>query len=128
VRAWMAIRYQLFQGTPFNSTSQNGAGAASGCAGDSISMLRIRAHNGTALFQTPFLQHTWHNFAVVVDWVNLTLQVFYSLDALPLEAVTSVKENPGVVKGPQGQGEFHFGVLKVRLSIRYVLLLSRLLS
>jgi hypothetical protein len=91
-------------------------------------MLRIRAHNGTALFQTPFLSYAWHNFAVVVDWDNLTLQAFYSLDALPLQAVTSVEENPGVVRGPQGQGDFHFGVLKVRRSIRYGLLLSRLLS
>ena len=41
-------------------------------------MLRIDSHNGSVLFQTPFDQTVWHNFAVAVDWNALTLQVFYS--------------------------------------------------
>jgi len=39
--------------------------------------------------------------------------VYYSKDADPLKAVTAVKDNPGAVKGPDGQGDFHFGLLKV---------------
>ncbi|KAI0298078.1 hypothetical protein B0F90DRAFT_1633040 [Multifurca ochricompacta] len=78
-------------------------------------VLGIRAHNGTVLFQTPFHSTEWHNFAVVVDWDNLTLKVFYSLGARPLKAVTNVEENSSAVKGPNGQGEFHFGVLKLPL-------------
>jgi hypothetical protein len=56
----------------------------------------------------------WHNFAVVVDWDNLTLKVFYSLGTDPLKAVTTTQENSSVSPGPNGQGDFHFGVLKVR--------------
>jgi len=55
----------------------------------------------------------WHNFAVVVNWSKFTLQVFYSQDGLPLGAVTTVTENSSAGRGPQGQGDFHFGVLKV---------------
>lgn len=60
----------------------------------------------------------WHNFAVAVDWNKLTLQVFYSTDGAQLQAVTNVEANSGATQGPNGQGEFHFGVLKVRPSRR----------
>jgi len=76
-------------------------------------MLRIRSHDSTVLFQTPFDEKTWHNFAVAVDWDKLTLQVFYSQNACPLKSVTKVEDNKGAVKGPDGQGDFHFGLLKV---------------
>ena len=59
----------------------------------------------------------WHNLAVVVDWDNLTLRVFYSTCALPLKAVTTVQDNSSAARGPNGQGDFHFGVLKVRLKV-----------
>ncbi|KAH9973934.1 hypothetical protein BJV74DRAFT_782633 [Russula compacta] len=97
--------FDLQIGTPFNTTLSSPASH----------VLRIRAHDGTVLFHTPFLQATWHNFAVVIDWNNLTLKVFYSLDALPLQAVTTVQENSSAAKGPKGQGDFHFGVLKLPL-------------
>jgi hypothetical protein len=98
----------LFIGTPFNTTASN--------TSTTSPTLRIRAHDGTVRFHTPFPAATWHNFAVVVNWSDLTLQVFYSLDALPLEAVTEVQDNSSAGHGPQGQGDFHFGVLKVCLS------------
>ena len=96
-----------FIGTPFNTTFSSTTSYD----------LRIRAHDGTVLFHTAFLQATWHNFAVVVDWDNLTLKVFYSAGALPLKAVTTVQDNSSASRGPNGQGEFHFGVLKVRLKV-----------
>jgi hypothetical protein len=67
------------------------------------------------LFQTQFDQTTWHNFAVLVDSDELTLQVFYSQDGSQLQAVSDVEDNSSVPKGSTGQGDFHFGVLKVRL-------------
>jgi len=78
-------------------------------------MLRIRSHNSSVLFQTPFAANTWHNFAVAVDWDKLNLQVFYSQNASPLTAVSSVENNLGEVQGPNGQGDFHFGLLKLPL-------------
>ena len=65
------------------------------------------------LFSTPFTCQSWHNFAIVVDWDNLTLAVFYSVGARPLKLVSPAKENQGAKAAPDGQGEFHFGVLKV---------------
>lgn len=102
------LRRLLFIGTPFNTT-------ASSSTSTTTPTLRIRAHDGTVLFHTPFPAATWHNFAIIVDWSSLTLQVFYSLDADPLEAVTKVQDNSSAGRGPQGQGDFHFGVLKVCL-------------
>jgi hypothetical protein len=79
-------------------------------------MLRVRSHNSSVLFQTPFDENTWHNFAVAVDWDNLMLQVFYSQNASSLTNVTNLEDNSSAVKGPNGQGDFHFGLLKVCLS------------
>ncbi|KAI0265686.1 hypothetical protein BC834DRAFT_924255 [Gloeopeniophorella convolvens] len=97
--------FDLQIGTPFNTTLSSAAAR----------VLRIRAHDGTVLFQTSFTPASWHNFAVAVDWDNLTLKVFYSKDALPLTAVSKVEPNSSATKGPDGQGEFHFGVLKLPL-------------
>jgi len=50
--------------------------------------------------------------------------VYYSKDADPLKAVTAVKDNPGAVKGPDGQGDFHFDLLKVRPEASLLVTLS----
>lgn len=76
--------------------------------------IKIRDHALNTLFSTAFTPQCWHNFAVVIDWDNLTLAVFYSIGARPLKLVSATKSNKGAVAGPSGQGEFHFGVLKVR--------------
>lgn len=67
------------------------------------------------LFTTPFTSNTWHNFAIEVNWTNLTLAIFYSEDDEHLKAVTDVVPNSSVAQGPNGQGDFHFGVLKARV-------------
>lgn len=74
---------------------------------------KVLDHAWNTLFHTQFLPHVWHNFAVRVDWDNLTLQVFYSVESLPLVPVTKVVDNLSVKKGPEGKGDFHIGVLKV---------------
>ncbi|KAH9020494.1 hypothetical protein EDB85DRAFT_2004399 [Lactarius pseudohatsudake] len=97
--------FDLQTGTPFNTTVSDA----------DARMLRIRSHSGNVLFQTPFVENTWHNFAVAVDWDKLTLQAFYSQNADDLKAVSQVEDNSGVAKGPDGQGDFHFGLLKLPL-------------
>ncbi|KAI0058240.1 hypothetical protein BV25DRAFT_1290923 [Artomyces pyxidatus] len=96
--------FDLQIGTPFNTTPSA-----------TSHNLKIRSHNSTVLFSTPFVPETWHNFAVVVDWTHLTLQVHYSAGAQTLSTVSKVVPNTGVTAGSAGQGEFHFGVLKLPL-------------
>ncbi|KAJ9137509.1 Glycoside hydrolase family 131 protein [Pleurostoma richardsiae] len=59
------------------------------------------------LFSTPFADDVFHNFAVTLDFDNLTTQVFFSTGANSLLAVTQPLAND-----VSGQGQFHFGVLK----------------
>lgn len=92
-------------GTPFNTTAPE----------NDANTIRILSHNLTVLFQTSFDPTPWHNFAVLVDSDELTLQVFYSQDGCPLQAVTDAEDNSSIAKGPAGQGDLHFGVLKLPL-------------
>lgn len=78
--------------------------------------LKVRNHALDLLFETPFTSHDWHNFAVQVDWTNLTLGVFYSTNGEPLKAVTGLVENSSASPGAAGQGDYHFGVLKLPLA------------
>ncbi|KAA1472242.1 hypothetical protein DENSPDRAFT_820936 [Dentipellis sp. KUC8613] len=96
--------FELQLGTPFNTTPSETAHA-----------LKVRSHDLTELFIAPFTPDEWHNFAVVVDWTKLTLAVLYSTNGSPLAAVTHSIPNTSVAKGPEGQGDFHFGVLKLPL-------------
>ncbi|KDQ49236.1 hypothetical protein JAAARDRAFT_63810 [Jaapia argillacea MUCL 33604] len=77
--------------------------------------LKIRDHALNLLFSTTFIPFTWHNFAIQVDWTNRTLAVLYSQDDAPLKAVTDVLPNLSATAGTAGQGDFHFGVLKLPL-------------
>jgi hypothetical protein len=78
--------------------------------------LKVRNHALDLLFETPFTSHDWHNFAVQIDWTNLTLGVFYSTNGEPLKAVTGLVENSSASPGTAGQGDYHFGVLKLPLA------------
>ncbi|CCA67309.1 hypothetical protein PIIN_01141 [Serendipita indica DSM 11827] len=77
----------------------------------------ILSRDLTVLFETDFTKNDWHNFAVLVDWNALTLGVYYSKNGLPL-APTSWRtvKNKGLVAGPDGQGDFHFGLLKLPIA------------
>ncbi|PSR73737.1 hypothetical protein PHLCEN_2v10427 [Hermanssonia centrifuga] len=72
-------------------------------------------HALNVLFTAPFTSIQWHNFAVQVDWTNRTLAVLYSVDALPLQVVSKPAPNLSTPAGATGQGDFHFGVLKLPL-------------
>ncbi|KIJ59263.1 glycoside hydrolase family 131 protein [Hydnomerulius pinastri MD-312] len=77
--------------------------------------LKVRNHALDLLFETPFTSGDWHNFAVQIDWTQLTLGVFYSTNDQPLEAVTGIEDNSSTPAGVAGQGDYHFGVLKLPL-------------
>ncbi len=78
---------------------------------------KILDHDLNVLYTTPFSIGAWHNFAVDVNWDALTLQVSYSTDGNKLKSVTGVVPNLSAGKGVQG--DFHFGILKVRKAVRY---------
>jgi hypothetical protein len=77
---------------------------------------QVLDHASNVLFTTPFSSDTWHNFAVQVDWDNRTLAVLYSANDDTLKAVTEVVPNLTATAGVAGQGDFHFGVLKLPLA------------
>ena len=87
----------LLAGSPF--TDPTGPLPASGAHN-----LKVRDHAGNDLFATPLTPFTWHNFAVQVDWDNLTLGVFYSSNDAKLTAVTDVLQNPTASLGATSQG------------------------
>ncbi|KAK3368286.1 hypothetical protein B0H63DRAFT_488196 [Podospora didyma] len=64
-------------------------------------------NDGQLLFSTKFLPGTFHNFALTLDFVQLTTQVFFSTGEDALVSVTDVLQND-----VSGQGQFHFGTLK----------------
>ncbi|KAI0671185.1 hypothetical protein C8Q78DRAFT_843947 [Trametes maxima] len=74
---------------------------------------KVLDHALNVLFATPFIPRAWHNFAVEVDWSDRTLAVWYSRNAELLELVKDTTPNPTAAEGPDGQGDFHFTVLKL---------------
>ncbi|TFK40502.1 hypothetical protein BDQ12DRAFT_647510 [Crucibulum laeve] len=76
---------------------------------------KVLDHALNVLFTAPFTPGNWHNFAVQVDWDNRTLATLYSKDGSSLKAVTKVIPNLTTAAGTAGQGDFHFGVLKLPL-------------
>ncbi|KAI0694702.1 hypothetical protein C8Q76DRAFT_771909 [Earliella scabrosa] len=76
---------------------------------------KVLDHALNVLFSIPFTSRVWHNFAIEVDWTARTLAVLYSQGPGLLQRVTRTAENPTVPAGADGQGDFHFGVLKLPL-------------
>lgn len=76
---------------------------------------KVRDHALNILFTTPFTAGAWHNFAVQIDWTNRTLGIFYSQNTALLKPVTKLVPNLSTNIGADGQGDFHFGVLKLPL-------------
>ncbi|KAG8712788.1 hypothetical protein FRC08_014104 [Ceratobasidium sp. 394] len=78
--------------------------------------LEVLDHALNVMYSTPFDPLTWHNFAVQVDWDARTLGVFASKGPLPLKKVSRLVSNNSTQSGAAGQGDFHFGVLKLPLA------------
>ncbi|KAF9522573.1 hypothetical protein CPB83DRAFT_899521 [Crepidotus variabilis] len=77
--------------------------------------LKVLDHAKKILYTAAFTADVWHNLAVQVDWSKKTLAVLYSKDGAELQAVTKALPNSSAASGSTGQGEFHFGVLKLPL-------------
>lgn len=78
--------------------------------------ITILDHATNVMFSVPFTAQTWHNFAVQVNWDTLTLATYYSKGSEQLKPVTGIVKNPTASTGAAGQGDFHFGVLKVGIA------------
>ncbi|KAF8323930.1 hypothetical protein DL93DRAFT_2162035 [Clavulina sp. PMI_390] len=78
--------------------------------------LKVRNHALDLVFQTQLLPLLWHNFAVQVDWDHQTLAVLFSYGAAPLKPVTGLINNNSTTPGAAGQGDYHWGVLKLPLA------------
>ncbi|KAM5536930.1 hypothetical protein V8D89_009477 [Ganoderma adspersum] len=76
---------------------------------------KVLDHALNVLFSTRFTSRAWHNFAIEVDWNARTLAVWYSQDAELLRQVVTTTLNPTAAGGADGQGDFHFTVLKLPL-------------
>ncbi|GJE92570.1 glycoside hydrolase family 131 protein [Phanerochaete sordida] len=100
--------FELQLGSPF--TDPTGPLPAPGAHS-----FKVRDHALDVLFETPFAPGAWHNFGVQVDWTQRTLAVLYSAGAAPLAVVVRAAPNLSAAPGAAGQGDFHFGVLKLPL-------------
>lgn len=78
--------------------------------------LEVLDHALNVVYSTPFDPLTWHNFAIQVDWDARTLGVFASKGASTLKKVSKLVSNNSTQLGTAGQGDFHFGVLKLPLA------------
>jgi hypothetical protein len=68
---------------------------------------------GQRLFQASYVTFTDIAICFQVDWDSRTLGVFASKGAFPLKKVSKLVTNNSTQLGATGQGDFHFGVLKV---------------
>ncbi|KAI0738897.1 hypothetical protein C8Q80DRAFT_1275116 [Daedaleopsis nitida] len=103
--------YQIVFIEPNDGVAFHGSHGNASCP--NAHSFKILDHALNVLFTVPFTSHVWHNFAVEVDWNARTLAIWYSQNAEFLRRVTAVVPNPTVASGPDGQGDFHFAVLKL---------------
>ncbi|KAI1763189.1 hypothetical protein GGR53DRAFT_377094 [Hypoxylon sp. FL1150] len=68
---------------------------------------QVLNRQNTQIWSTPVDATAWQNFAITLDFVKNTLQVYYSKDDEPLEAVTSAVSNDN-----SGGGQYQIGILK----------------
>lgn len=83
---------------------------------DAAHSFKVLDHALNVLFTTSFSPGVWHNFAIQIDWDQRALSVFYSKDKDQLRAVTGKVPNTTTASGSAGQGDFHFGILKLPLA------------
>ncbi|KAE8445036.1 hypothetical protein EG329_013750 [Mollisiaceae sp. DMI_Dod_QoI] len=83
-------------------------GNPSGVSSDSLIVVgNVNAKPVVTLYSTKFTPATWHNFAITLDFKAGTTQVYYSTNNAPLASVSKAVKND-----VNGQGEYHFGILK----------------
>ncbi|KAI0833970.1 hypothetical protein F5Y06DRAFT_290172 [Hypoxylon sp. FL0890] len=83
------------------------AGTIIGKSGSDKNSFKILNRQNTQVWSTPIDATAWQNFAITLDFVKNTLQVYYSKDDEPLKAVTSALQNDN-----SGGGQYQIGILK----------------
>ncbi|KAF2198968.1 hypothetical protein GQ43DRAFT_457498 [Delitschia confertaspora ATCC 74209] len=68
---------------------------------------KVQDAKNSVVFRTPIKFDSWQNFGVQLDYVNSTMQVFYSADNAPLKAVTQLLRNDN-----SGGGQLQLGIAK----------------
>ncbi|KAI6085482.1 hypothetical protein F4821DRAFT_150327 [Hypoxylon rubiginosum] len=82
-------------------------GTIIGKSGSDKNKFQVLNRQNTQIWSTPVDPTAWQNFAITLDFVKNTLQVYYSKDDEPLEAVTSAVSNDN-----SGGGQYQIGILK----------------
>ncbi|KAI2472384.1 hypothetical protein F4781DRAFT_383462 [Annulohypoxylon bovei var. microspora] len=82
-------------------------GTIIGSSGGDENTFKILNRENTQVWETPTDPIAWQNFAITLDFVQNTLQIYYSKDDAPLEAVTDALSNDN-----SGEGQFQIGMLK----------------
>ncbi|KAH9990382.1 hypothetical protein F4779DRAFT_610088 [Xylariaceae sp. FL0662B] len=83
------------------------SGTIIGSSGTDKSSFKVLNRQNTEVWSTPIDETAWQNFAVTLDFTKDTLQVYYSKDDEPLEAVTDALSNDN-----SGGGQYQIGLLK----------------
>ncbi|KAI0889616.1 uncharacterized protein GGS22DRAFT_194025 [Annulohypoxylon maeteangense] len=82
-------------------------GTLIGKTGGNANTFKVLNRQNTQVWETPTDPTAWQNFAITLDFVKNTLQVYYSKDDEPLEAVTAALSNDN-----SGEGQYQIGILK----------------
>ncbi|KAI1134942.1 hypothetical protein F5Y05DRAFT_396058 [Hypoxylon sp. FL0543] len=83
------------------------AGTIIGKSDSDKNSFKVLNRQNTQVWSTPIDATAWQNFAITLDFVKNTLQVYYSKDDKPLKAVTSALQNDN-----SGGGQYQIGILK----------------
>ncbi|KAI0854168.1 hypothetical protein F5Y00DRAFT_222447 [Daldinia vernicosa] len=83
------------------------SGTIIGKSGSDKNSFKVLNRQNTQVWSTPIDATAWQNFAITLDFVKNTLQVYYSKDDEPLEAVTEALQNDN-----SGGGQYQIGILK----------------
>ncbi|KAI1409033.1 hypothetical protein F5Y13DRAFT_193704 [Hypoxylon sp. FL1857] len=83
------------------------AGTIIGKSGSDKNSFKVLNRQNNQVWSTPIDATAWQNFAITLDFVKNTLQVYYSKDDEPLKAVTSALSNDN-----SGGGQYQIGILK----------------
>ncbi|KAI1456605.1 hypothetical protein F4805DRAFT_221406 [Annulohypoxylon moriforme] len=82
-------------------------GTIIGKSGGNANTFKVLNRQNTQVWETPTDPTAWQNFAITLDFVKNTLQVYYSKDDEPLKAVTDALANDN-----SGEGQYQIGILK----------------
>ncbi|KAI1814385.1 hypothetical protein GGS20DRAFT_548856 [Poronia punctata] len=92
-----------YSGNQFNFQT----GTIIGSSGGDENTFKFINRQNQEVWSTPVDDSAWQNFAITLDFDNNTIQIYYSKDDEPLEAVTEALSNDN-----SGAGQYQIGLLK----------------